>query len=491
MKLRLKLSILLLVVTLSVSFFSINNNKQLEFMGGMAEEYFYLGLNLHDTGEFCPDSEVPCLLRPPGYPFFIASVFTIWGGLPDRDAKFKNLAELNRRYHEAYNIIYIAQCLLLGLSTVIIFLLMSNWLRIGNAFVAALLFGCNPYLIILTGLLHYDVLHIFLTLLSCYVLNIFIDDQNRFGVKMILAGVFWGLTTLTRPMTLIMPFFVFIMLLIKPGFSSKHMIKGITAFTLGMILTVAPYTIRNYVLTDRIIPVNAQGNVALWAATSKQADIDSNHYGWWKLWYSEGMKIYSRVTNSSQSSYSEYLTYNLKLEDEFRKEAIKNLLNQPEVFIHNAAQNFTSFVFDINSIFIQFFQFIQHADNKIDKNIIEVGSPQDFYPSSTAKSFEYFVNILTLFSFLGIFIAFRKKDTYILVPGLVLLNFCIAHSITYMDLMYYYIKMPFLFIFTAYFINETNRFNLIMPGMNRNISCAFALNSLLIVFELCLIITVL
>jgi hypothetical protein len=89
-KSRVTFSLILFIVTLSLSGFSIFHNRQLQYMGGMAEEYFHLGVNLHYSGKYTLDNKTPFIFRPPGYPFFIASVLKIWGGMPDINATFKS-----------------------------------------------------------------------------------------------------------------------------------------------------------------------------------------------------------------------------------------------------------------------------------------------------------------------------------------------------------------------------------------------------------------
>jgi hypothetical protein len=358
---------------------------------------------------------------------------------------------------------------------------MSKFLNRFTAFVMALLFGCNPYTIILTGLLHYSLLHIFLTIISCYVLSCSIEDTQYNLAKLILAGSLWGLTTLTRPTTLILPVFVFILFLIKFRFSWQPTLKMSVIFIVGMFIVIAPYTIRNYSLTKRIIPVNAQGGIALWAGTTRKLERSPNHYRWWTLWYKDGMPIYSRVTKTQEYSFNIYMVNALEINDEFKREALKNIYQQPEVFFHNFIQNLITFNLDINSVFIKMYQTIQEPDVRIDKRWLSVGTQQDFYSSFETLLFEIFIFVLELLS-LGGFVVAIRKDTSILVPGLVYLCFCVAHSITHMDLMYYYIKIPFLFVFSGYFINSLNRFDIKIFPLQNSISGAFLLNVLLIVY---------
>jgi 4-amino-4-deoxy-L-arabinose transferase-like glycosyltransferase len=357
--------------------------------------------------------------------------------------------------------------------------------------VLAALFGCNPYLIILTGLFHYDMLHIFLTVVSIYSLsNVMEKGPDRYGANVMLAGTLWGLTTLTRPISLLLPPFVLLMFLIRFQQHWRSLLKSCIFFVIGMSLAILPHTIHNYTLTGRIIPVNAQSNIALWGATVKKMERAPNHYRWWDLFYKEGMRIYRNVTGSNRYRYTQYVNHIIQLEDEFKREAIKNLRFKPGVYIYNFFVDFMTFNLDINSVFIKLFKAIQDPDVKINKKWLKMGDPQDFYSSSRANAFKYNVYLLTLFGFVGIGIALKQKDLSLLVPGLVYLCFCFAHSLTYMDLMYYYIKIPFLYIFSGYLVNAVDRKLITVPFAGAKISAAIIINGVMIVFGVYLITTI-
>jgi hypothetical protein len=265
------------------------------------------------------------------------------------------------------------------------------------------------------------------------------------------------------------------------------LLKACIFFVIGMSLAILPHTIHNYTLTGRIIPVNAQSSIALWGATVKKLERGPNHYRWWEVFNKEGMRIYRNVTGFNQYRYSRYANHILQLEDEFKSEALKNLRLQPSVYVSNFFVNFLTFNLDINSVFIKIFKAIQDPGVKINKKWLKRGSPQDFYSSSRANAFKYNVYLLTLFGFIGIGIALKQKDFSLLVPGLVYLCFCFAHSLTYMDLMYYYIKIPFLYIFSGYLVKFVDRKMITVPFAGVKISAAFIINGVLIVFGMWLI----
>lgn len=475
------LALAIFIITVAVSVYSIQTNQQLEFMGGMAEEYFRLGVNLAQTGEFLPGEDVPTVFRPPAYPLFIAAVVKMWGGLPGPQGRGILDQETTSG---AVRAVALAQGVLLALSASVLFLWMAGRLRKGVAFSLSLAYGCNPYSVILVGLLHYDVLHLFFTVVAGCVLGWAVERERMSIGAMLGAGVLWGIATLVRPMTLILPLFVMVLLLfLHRKMGRKPVIKAGLAFMVGMMLTIAPYTIRNYLQVGSIIPVNAQGGVAFWAATSKKLDRDPDHYRWWDVWYPEGARIAAAVVGEPVNDTTTYMKHIVVLESAYKKEAWKNLGLRPGIYLHNVLTTCLTFNIDINSVFIRIFQAIQEPSMQMDKRWVSMEGPQDFYPPGAANAFLLFVRVLTLCAIPGVYLAFRKRDPFILVPFCIYLCFCLAHAITYMDLMYYYIKMPFLFLFTGYFLQEIMK-NLAvrLPLMNRCISSADVVAGFLLAF---------
>ncbi len=472
------------LITLSISLFSISHNRQLGQLDGMAEEYFDLGIFLTLTHGFPVVENAPFVFRPPGYSFFIASVLTMWGGLSDDEARLRNSndRELEIDIKDAVDVVLIAQCLLLSLSSVFLFLWLSSFLSVPVAMSFALAFGGNPYTIILAGLFHYGLLHIFFLIISSYALSHTVSNPKPVGLYLFFAGVLWGLSALVRPVALILPVFAFFIFLYRFRPSWASIAKATLAFTIGMTVVIAPYTLRNYALTQRFIPVNAQAGAVFWAATAATSDRAPNHFRWWSIWRSGGRQIFQKITNNSRYSYTDYVAHNVELEDEFARQAIQNVRRQPGVFAYNFVQNILTFNVDINSVFIKVFQFIQDPDKKIDKQWFTVGNPQEFHSSSSAKAFSGFIYLLTVLGAAGVGLALRKRDWALLVPGCVYVCLCIAHAITVMDLMHYYIKIPFLFVFAAYFVDTMSATVIRVPASERRVSLSSVLNGVVLLF---------
>lgn len=240
------------------------------------------------------------------------------------------------------------------------------------------------------------------------------------------AGVFWGVTTLVRPVTLILPVFVFFVFYIFFQKSWPRILLASLVFTLGMGLVICPYTARNYALTKRIIPVNSQAGFVFWAATVPQPMPSSNHFNWWELWAKEGMPLFTEVTGENEYSRKLFMEQVITLEQKFKRKAIDNLNNHPGYFFINAWFKFLAFNTKINSVFIKIFQWLQNPGQLmvLDRSYFVPGAIQDFYNIKISEGFERLILFLTLMSFLGGVMALRKKD-----------------------------KNPFLFLFSAYFIH--------------------------------------
>lgn len=444
-------------------------------MGALTDEWYYLGANLNVTGTLGL-GERPIVLRPPGYPFFIAATLRLFTGTPRR---------LTEAYMDrAVQAVYLGQSSLLALSAPLLYLWLSRFLRSGVAFAAALLFALNPYCIVLTGLLHSDVLHMFLLIAGCLVLHHALDRPTLESRRLFAAGLVWGLVTLVRPVTLVFPGFVLATLLVTTGFAVRRAVRGTAVFSLGLCLAIAPWTARNYAVTGRFILVNVQAWAALWGSTERVLGIHPNHYNWYQL--GSGItSVFSRVTGEREYSYPTYVRFNLELEEAFKQEALQNLREKPGVYLRNVLDRLAAFNLLINSVLLKVFQYIQRPGAQVQSAWFEVGNPQDFHPSTVSTAFSLFMGVLTTLAAGGAWMAFSRKLTAALVPGLVYLCFCLAHSLVFMDLLYYYLKVPFIYVLAFLFVDGLRGRRLRLPA-GRHVPLDAALITLLALADLAL-----
>ena len=118
-----------------------------------------------------------------------------------------------------------------------------------------------------------------------------------FGTAAMAAGILWGLTSLVKPVTLIIPFFVAPLMLCRQprSLAMRTMIDMV-----GMILTVGPYVGRNYLVTGQPI-VTAQSGFAFWGLHRK-IGADEPFLVWQPIWWKYGMPTVSKITGSMEYS---------------------------------------------------------------------------------------------------------------------------------------------------------------------------------------------
>ena len=444
----------LVVIVWGASLYSVKNNRQLEMMGGMAEEYLTLGVNMYYSGNFylADSAKTPFVFRPPGYVKYLDLVITASGQMKPKGYQFHSKEEFDEVKNKVLHAIYLSQCLLIAASALVLFLLLCEFSGLLTAFLIALMFGINPYLIMLAGMVHYETLHIFMMLLSTWVMYLGFSRKKRGLVFLALSGVLWGLTTLVRPVSLIMPAIFAIAALLFFGRNLKSALLFFAIFTIAFVGTIAPYTYRNYKLTHRFVPVNAQSNISFWAGSHISLNLDANHYRWWQIWYPDGQAAYEKITGARGFETAMYADHVFEFEDLYKEKFRENLTSHPMTYAGNVCKNFLLLNFGMNSVFIKMFQWLQHNNGEISKDWLSSGNPQDFSPGGASSAFSFLMLLMSVLSIAGIFLALRSGDKLVYIPLLVFLTIVISHSITYMDLMYYYIRIPFLFLFTAYFI---------------------------------------
>lgn len=180
----------------------------------------------------------PISHKPPFYPLFLAGVYYIFG--------------------HSYLAVRIIQAVIGALSCLIIYSLAKDLLGRKIALISAVLSIFYPVFIKSTEHLLTECLFILLiSLIGFYLLKIkkFNDLKNS-----VLLGFFMGISALTRANMLFFPFFVLI-LGMAGFFKIKERVKYLllaVALT-SFVITIAPWTIRNYIVHKAFIPIATQG----------------------------------------------------------------------------------------------------------------------------------------------------------------------------------------------------------------------------------------
>jgi hypothetical protein len=383
------------------------------------------------------------VLRAPGYPLFVAGVLAL---------ALEKPGGVSHEYMvRGASAIYAAQAVLMALAGMLLFLWLSDFVSRGTAFSAGLLMATNPYAVTLVGLVHYSVLHLFLLVAGCLALHRMLStDAPRRGAALA-AGLVWGCATLVRSTTLILPPFVLLLLLLRTR-SLRRSFSAALVFTAGMGLAIAPVAIRNYRVSHRFVPVNLQAAAVLWGSTVKPLPIDPDSYRWYEIG-DELVRVMAPVTGEPGYSYEAFVRHHLRLEDEFAKEALKNIELHPAVYLGNSLRNFVSFLRDTSSILIRVFGYSQPPRPWVDAMWFRRGTPRGFLPVQPAAAYAQLGAALTVLAALGLALALARHDTLALAPAAVFLCLASAHAVTHMDLLFYYQRLPFVAFFAFYGIH--------------------------------------
>jgi hypothetical protein len=324
---------------------------------------------------------------------------------------------------------------------VLLYLWLARRMRAGSALAAALLFGLNPYGLTLVGLLHYSMLHLFLLVPALWALDAAIE-RNR-SRAFLLAGIAWGLSNLVRPLTLLLPALVLVSLLLGRRASGFRALKHALALALGMALVLGPWTLRNYRVSGRLMPVSDNLWMTLWGQTYKPLGVHPDHYTWFELYF-DHLPLFASVTGRLAWDYKAHTRHAGALEEAFRRAALRNLREQPLVYAQNLAASLWSYSAHINTVGLKLFQQAQHQPRtwRPPQEWFRVGHPQDFETSLLAPAFAWLFRLLTLLAALGGALALRRRDDALLAAGIAFVAMLLSHGLVYMHLMYYYSKLP-------------------------------------------------
>jgi 4-amino-4-deoxy-L-arabinose transferase-like glycosyltransferase len=189
-------------------------------------EYSNAAVNILQNGELGENYH-----RPPGYPVFLATIYFLFG---------ENI--LGIRLVESF---------VSALLAVIIALIGK---RIGGDVVgglAGLLWSIYPLGIFISTLVYPT--NLVAMLLACGVLFLLPSSQKELSTQRVfLAGLFWGVATLTIPIVLatLSATAVWLTLVVR----AKRLVLAFVLLV-GAALTVVPWTIRNFYVYGQIVPV--------------------------------------------------------------------------------------------------------------------------------------------------------------------------------------------------------------------------------------------
>lgn len=199
-------------------------------VGGDSLDYATIARNIAESGQISSSMErplVPESFRAPGYPLFL-SVF-LESGLGYMGATA-------------------AQIAFASLSVVLLFAIARRFIGRRAAMVAAAIFTLEPNAAYYSVIALSDALFVFLELVvALLVIWAAEADRSRATALLLGAGLLFGYAILVRPIAQFLPaaFIVALLALSWSRWSARATAKAVLAFALGIIIVVAPWSMRN------------------------------------------------------------------------------------------------------------------------------------------------------------------------------------------------------------------------------------------------------
>ncbi len=209
-----------------------------------ASQYDSLARSLARGGDFTTGAEGFRAHRAPAYPFFLAGVYCLFGG------------------HRAAG--QVAQTLIGATTSWMVYILGSRLADRRLGLMAGFASALDPYSIEWAGYLLSEPLCALLTTASTWALLRAREDKGWTGAW----GALCGLATLTRPnMAILLPLGLVCLPIWLSGTKRSRAIQCLVACVV-FLLTLAPWTLRNYIVLHRWVPVTTMGGTVLWESNN-------------------------------------------------------------------------------------------------------------------------------------------------------------------------------------------------------------------------------
>ena len=356
---------------------------------------------------------------PPGFPFFVAA--TLW----TRDHLAISLSDERA--------VVLTHGLLISLSALLIFWSAAR----RHSTIGAVAFGCvfafHPAILIIAANVSYPMLSIALMIAAIIALAMALRAKYHQAFWALLAGIVWGMATLVRPLSLILPPFVLVLAYWEYGrVFWRRTLRFSGLFTLGMILAIAPVTWRNYRVSGRLIAINAQAGFSFWGVSLEQAYTANSNPNWVQLWQTQGVAIYKRVTGLPEYSLKGFYADVLSLNDAFAAEARRNIAANPGIYLRNVGRNFLRYNLDTLDWWIRRYR----------------GNPLN--PTYTFRGNTDFAAIfsvaLTILALIGMIRGIFQGETLARVLVIIYAMLCIATCIGFQAERYNYVRLPLIIL---------------------------------------------
>lgn len=279
--------------------------------------------------------------------------------------------------------------------------------------------GIYPPLIYYCIKLVPTTIFLFLFSLTIYLI---LNSSDRFFLHYIIAGVVTGLVILCDPVAIVIYPAIFLWFLINKKINFFKMILII----ITSLITLTPWTIRNYNIHKKLIPITTQFGVNLWIGNNPNA-TGTDYYKIKSIEKEEYILMTHTLPFNVQDSLSKISEI----------ERTNFYLNEVLNFIRKEPLKF------IGLIFKKFYYYFWFA-------------PSSEYSSKDLEKFRILFYIFYLPNFIigiaGVFLSIKnRKDVLLIIFSLIFISF--VYILAHVGLIRYRLPIElYLLIFSAYFV---------------------------------------
>ncbi|MCP4634342.1 MAG: hypothetical protein GY855_15555 [candidate division Zixibacteria bacterium] len=308
-----------------------------------ADNYDKLALGIINDGSlsFYPNTE-STVYRAPLYPLFIAICLNIFG-------------------NQIPQSVYAGQCIIFGLTILLVFAISSRLWNKKIAIITSILCSLHPYLIQYAGNILLENITIFLFTTSMFsVLLFFKKPSIKYGL---LVGSVLGISALCKGTFIPFLFFTPLLLFIKVK-TTRNKLYTVLVFLMAITI-VTTWTIRNYNLTGKFIPVHTTAG-----QNSASGDFFSQRFLETPFSYSKLRKasipdmenILNEWKSSSPGKWDSLKRWEKEVisDDLFRDYSYNSYKNNPLLLVRkglvNAVMFWTTGTTEVNSFIISLLQ---------------------------------------------------------------------------------------------------------------------------------------
>ncbi len=218
-----------------VVFILISGNNSEQFLANDSQLYLSSARTLVSAGRYSvsPDQiNIPNALRPPGYSFFLAANFLLFG--------------------ENIKLVIFNQIIISLLSLGMIYCIGWKLWNKGLGQVAAALLAFDIVSFTYVFFILSETLFVFILLIFLSVGVSWLTTNEKMELRMVQGGILLGLVTLIRPITEYLYFLMLVgiaVVLIKENANKKLILWGCLLFSLSYFVLVGSWRLRNYAVT--------------------------------------------------------------------------------------------------------------------------------------------------------------------------------------------------------------------------------------------------